>query len=146
MTSLLVLTNYGLRYVGELLKVDALERRAAEADTSLLLDLYTGLTTPDRNDAIRQDLLARGLIERVADSVCRDDIELRYRRNPLEHVERIIFEFTTCCNFNCKHCYNAAVPRVIERDVAALQAAADRYSQSSARCFCVSSARRTAPG
>ena len=125
MTSNLILTNYGLRYVGELLKTDALERIASETDTSLLLDLYTGLTTPDRDDAVQRDLLARGLIEPVAGLVHRADIDLRYRRNPLEHVERVIFEFTTCCNFNCNHCYNAAVPRLIERDVAALQAAAD---------------------
>lgn len=121
----LILTNYGLRYVGELLKTDALERVASEADISLLLDLYTGLITSDRDDAVQRDLLARGLIERVADSLSRDDVDLRYRRNPLEHIDRIIFEFTTCCNFNCNHCYNATVPRVIERDVAALQAAAD---------------------
>jgi len=125
MTSELILTNYGLCYVGELLKTDALERAAFEADASLLLDLYTGLTTPDRDDAVQRDLLARGLIERAADSLSRDDVDLRCRRNPLENVERIIFEFTTCCNFNCNHCYNATVPRVIERDVAALQSAAD---------------------
>ncbi len=125
MTWNLILTNYGLRYVGELLKTDALERAAFEADTSLLLDLYTGLAASDRDDAVQRDLLARGLIERVADSLSRADVDLRYRRNPLEHIDRIIFEFTTCCNFNCNHCYNATVPRVIERDVAALQAAAD---------------------
>jgi MoaA/NifB/PqqE/SkfB family radical SAM enzyme len=135
MTWNLILTNYGLRYVSELLKTDALERATFEADTSLLIDLYTGLTTPDRDDAVQWDLLARGLIERVAGSISREAIDLRYRRNPLEHVERIIFEFTTCCNFNCNHCYNATVPRVIERDVAALRSAADHLLAIGLRRF-----------
>jgi sulfatase maturation enzyme AslB (radical SAM superfamily) len=135
MSSTFILTNFGLRYVDELLKTDALARSQIEADTRLLLDIYTGLTTPDRDDDVHRDLIARGLIARVPDTLSHDDIDLRYRRNPLEHVERIIVEFTTCCNFNCAHCYNATVPRVIERDVAALSAAADLFLAIGARRF-----------
>jgi len=130
-----ILTNYGLRYVGELLKTDALARSQVEADTRLLLDLYTGLTAPDRDDDVHRELITRGLIERVPETMSRGDIDLRYHRNPLEHVERIIFEFTTCCNFNCAHCYNATVPRVIERDVTALTAAADLFLAIGLRRF-----------
>lgn len=126
MSSAVILTNYGLRYVSELLKTDgALARSQVEAELRLLLDLYTGLSAPDHADDLHHDLIARGLIERVPDTLRRDEIDLRYRRNPLEHVQRLIFEFTTCCNFNCAHCYNATVPRVIEHDVDRLKAAAD---------------------
>lgn len=33
-------------------------------------------------------------------------IEFKYEKNPLQHVEKLIFEYTKDCNFNCLHCRN----------------------------------------
>ena len=81
----------------------------------LLLDLWTGaLATAGQNKA-EGELLAEGLVELVDDVTSFDQTRLRYRRNPFEHLTKIIFEFTTLCNFNCAHCYNTRVPRLREK-------------------------------
>lgn len=72
----------------------------------LLLDLWTGVLAIANGSQAEQRLLAEGLIELVDDSTCLEQTTLRYHRNPFEHLSKIIFEFTTLCNFNCAHCYN----------------------------------------
>lgn len=104
-----------------------------ESDT--LLDLWTGLTAPYTDTAVQNSMVAEGLIELVDGSVSKDAVQLRYRRNPFEHVVKVIFEVTTICNFNCDHCYNTPVPRITETDPASLSQDADEFLRMGIRRF-----------
>lgn len=72
---------------------------------------------------VQRDLLARAWAETVPEPVDETAIALRYRRNPLEHVRKVVIEFTTRCNLSCEHCYNAGVGLRTETDRASLDAA-----------------------
>lgn len=101
----------------------------------LLLDLWTGALAPARSSPVEKQLLAEGLIEWVEDATSRDQTRQRYQRNPFEHLTKVIFEFTTLCNFNCAHCYNTRVPRLTEANPELLAQAADTFLQMGLRRF-----------
>jgi sulfatase maturation enzyme AslB (radical SAM superfamily) len=101
----------------------------------LLLDLWTGCVAPASGNQVEQHLLAEGWIELVEESTSQDEIALRYRRNPFEYLTKIIFEYTTLCNFNCAHCYNTRVPRLTEARPEILADAADTILQMGIRRF-----------
>jgi sulfatase maturation enzyme AslB (radical SAM superfamily) len=101
----------------------------------LLLDLWTGALAPSGQNTAEGELLAKGLIELVDDVTNPDQTLLRYRRNPFEYLTKIIFEFTTLCNFNCAHCYNTHVPRLTEMQPELLIQAADTFLQMGIRRF-----------
>lgn len=101
----------------------------------LLLDLWTGLFASVGENQAEKQLLADGLIELVDDSIGKDQTSLHYNRNPFEHLTKIIFEFTTLCNFNCAHCYNARIPRLTEAQPELLAQAADTFLQMGIRRF-----------
>lgn len=103
--------------------------------SDLLLDLWTGTLTPAGQNTAEGELMAEGLIELVDDVTSLDQTLLRYRRNPFEHLTKIIFEFTTLCNFNCAHCYNTRVPRLTETQPELLLQAADTFLQMGIRSF-----------
>lgn len=103
--------------------------------SDLLLDLWTGALAPAGQNTAEGELLAEGLIELVDDVTNLDQTLLRYRRNPFEHLTKIIFEFTTLCNFNCAHCYNTHVPRLTETQPELLVQAADTFLQMGIRRF-----------
>lgn len=90
----------------------------------LLLELWTGTHVPVTDSPIYSQLLADGLIDVIAETVSQDDTRLRYHRNPFEHITKVIFEFTTYCNFNCEHCFNGHVPRQTETNLDLLKSAA----------------------
>ena len=51
-------------------------------------------------------------------------VRLRYRRNPIENIQRVVFEYTTLCNLDCSHCRNGHVaPRTESRPEALMEAA-----------------------
>lgn len=130
-----ILTNYGHRYINELARQHPLEQLMQDVEGAILLDLLTGLSAPGREDALFMELRQRGLVENVSDQVSAEEIALRYRRNPLEHIEKVIFEFTTLCNFNCRHCYNAGADRILEKDIPLLKSAADALMHMGIRRF-----------
>ncbi len=82
-----------------------------------------------------QQLLADGLIEVIDESVSQEDTRLRYQRNPFEHITKVIFEFTTYCNFNCEHCFNGHVPRQTETNLDLLKSAAKTLLQMGLQRF-----------
>ena len=128
------LSYYGWMVTRHLVSVNQLHL-GDSPETDLLLDLYTGLSAPYADSSLHHAMRDEGLIELSNDSVSRDDIRLGYRRNPFEHVQKVIFEFTTYCNFNCEHCYNAQVPRLTEPDPQLLMAAANSLLRMGIRRF-----------
>ena len=50
---------------------------------------------------------------------------LRYKRNPLEHLHRVTFEYTTLCNLSCSHCRNGNLVPVTERNLQNLKRTVD---------------------
>ena len=101
---------------------------ALDAERAVMIDIRTPGSVPESDTPVVQGLLRRGLLQVVPDDTSREELELRYQRNPLENLSRVIFEFTSRCNFRCLHCYNAAVPRSTETDTALLCAAADLFA------------------
>ncbi len=101
----------------------------------LLLDLWTGGLVPAAQNSAESQLLADGLVELVEENTSQKQTFLRDRRNPFEHLTKIIFEFTTLCNFNCAHCYNTHVPRQTETQPELLVQAADTFLQMGIRRF-----------
>lgn len=128
------LSHFGWMVARHLADSDQL-RLGTHPRSDLLLDLWTGSTAPAGQSLAERELLAEGLIEMVENATDKDQVGLRYRRNPFEHLTKIIFEFTTLCNFNCAHCYNTRVPRLTETEPELLVQAADTFLQMGIRRF-----------
>jgi MoaA/NifB/PqqE/SkfB family radical SAM enzyme len=128
------LSYYGWMVTRHLVK-SGLLRLGNSLENDLLLDLWTGTTALYVDSPLHKSMLAEGLVELVDESVGRDEVQLRYARNPFEHLEKVIFEFTSYCNFNCDHCYNAQIPRVTESNPQLLAEAADTFIRMGIRRF-----------
>ncbi len=128
------LSNYGWMVTRRLVNTNQLHLGDLP-ENDLLLDLWTGLYSPYADTQLHNTMIAEHLIELVNEAVGREEIQLRYRRNPFEHLEKVIFEFTSYCNFNCDHCYNAQVPRVTESNPQLLAEAADTFIRMGIRRF-----------
>lgn len=128
------LSNYGWMVTRHLIKTNQIHL-GVSPENDLLLDLWTGLYSPYIDSLLHNVMIAEHLIELVDEAVGREEIQLRYRRNPFEHLEKVIFEFTTYCNFNCDHCYNAQVSRVTESNPQLLAEAADSFIRMGIRRF-----------
>ena len=128
------LSYYGWMVTRHLVNTDQLHL-GDSVETDLLLDLYTGTCAPYKDSTLHNFMRDEGLIELSDDSVGREDILLRQCRNPFEHVEKVIFEFTSYCNFNCDHCYNAQVPRLTESNPRVLVEAANNLLRMGIRRF-----------
>lgn len=104
----LALSPYGLRYVTRLPLREGDDPRALER-VRPLFRAYAHLTIPEDGDPALPGLVAAGLLERVADDVAPETIRTRHARNPLEHLRRVAFEYTTLCNLDCRHCRNGGL-------------------------------------
>jgi sulfatase maturation enzyme AslB (radical SAM superfamily) len=128
------LSHYGWMVTRQLVQTDQLHL-GDSPENDLLLDLWTGSCAPYLDSPIHNAMHAQQLIELVDESIGREQIQLRYERNPFEHVQKVIFEFTTFCNFNCDHCYNAQAPRLTEPHPHLLMEAADVFLRMGIRRF-----------
>jgi hypothetical protein len=128
------LSYFGWKVVQHLVDTDQLHLGVSPRD-DLLLDLWTGMLTPAGQNLAEQELLSDGLIELAEDAISQKQTQLRYQRNPFEQLTKIIFEFTTRCNFSCAHCYNTRVPRLTEAQPEQLALAADSFLQMGIRRF-----------
>jgi len=61
-------------------------------------------------------LISNGLVE-VIENNDFQKIKFKYNKNPLEFVDRVVVEFTTECNFNCKHCRNGSLNKITETNI-----------------------------
>jgi pyruvate-formate lyase-activating enzyme len=100
------LTNYGHRFAARLLRADAVKERLGELEVAACATVLARTSVAVAGNERLEPLVGRGLLMRV-DDVDDDELRLRYARNPLEHLERVVFEFTTLCNLDCAHCRNS---------------------------------------
>ena len=116
------LTHYGWMVTRHLANSGQLHL-GANPQGDLLLELWTGTNASATDSPIYSELLAEGLIEVIDEAIRQEDTRLRYQRNPFEHITKVIFEFTSYCNFNCEHCFNSHVPRQTETNLDLLKSA-----------------------
>src|SRR5512146_3172353 len=118
-----ILSNYGHRYVLHLSRSGALDEARGRDDVNILCRLFARGALPANPEL--QALEARGFVEPVGDDVDAGAIDLRYARNPREHMSRVVFEYTTVCNLDCMHCRNTALEARAEADPARLRRVVD---------------------
>ncbi len=102
----LTLTNYGHRLVTHHIEHSDYDAIVGDPDLAVLGETWEALAIPDRGTPLHERLVERGWLARTHAPVDREALRLRYRRNPLENIQRVIFEMTTLCNLDCGHCRN----------------------------------------
>lgn len=102
----LVLTHYGHRLIAHRLAHAPESTGELDDELALLAAVHRALALPDDRSPRAARLVERGWLARHEGPLDRDALQLRYRRNPLEHVTRVVFELTTLCNLACSHCRN----------------------------------------
>lgn len=128
------LSHYGWMVTRHLVNCNKL-RLSVSPRNDLLLDLWTGLYAPYEDSLLEKSMLTEGMLILIDESISLEEVQLRYKRNPFEYVDKVIFEVTTFCNLDCNHCYNAHVPRLTEQDPHLLMKAADTFLQMGIRRF-----------
>lgn len=120
----LILSNYGLRFLQhQSVRTGSQELESAPFIPLLAQLLETGVQLFKPQDPQQRVLVERGLAQ-PSDLDARA-AQLRYRRNPLENIERVVFEYTTLCNLNCLHCRNGHIPPATESRPSALNDVVD---------------------
>jgi pyruvate-formate lyase-activating enzyme len=111
-----ILSNYGHRHLLHLARSGALDKALARDDVRRLCRIFSlGILAEDPN-AEFSALVARGMIEPAPEGMDHEAARLRYDRNPLEHLRRVVFEYTTVCNLDCQHCRNTNLEAHAEAD------------------------------
>ena len=105
----LILSNYAVRLLQQCIKISDTPLGLDTTTLASLLELYSKTALPFTQCDAQLSLIERHRATTVSDEVSKDAIELRYKRNPLQHIERIAFEYTTLCNLNCAHCRNGHI-------------------------------------
>jgi MoaA/NifB/PqqE/SkfB family radical SAM enzyme len=134
-THFLVLSNYGLRLLFHEAQTRSADMIARDPVLGPMAAIFTHGRSPLREVSLADHLFEMGLVTRVDASVDDAAVRLRYARNPLEHVTRLVFEFTRRCNFRCKHCRNAGVREAPERRTTATLEAVDAMAAIGVRRF-----------
>jgi len=124
----LILTNYGHRFITEKLKICTRDAIHANPDLDILFRVLKQKAIQVEPSEIFNSLISRGYLEIVA-NISVEAIDFKYKTNPLENVTKIVFEFTTQCNFSCAHCRNGSMEKTTETDIEKLKSVADAFCQ-----------------
>ncbi len=136
MTPSLALTNVGHRRALELSRGTGLWDADPGADDHLLRLLRApAARLPASGASLEHDLLRRGFVREVDESVTAARLRRDVRANPLEQISAVALEMTTRCDFRCDHCYNASVPEHTERDLDRLLRTTDLLASMGVRRF-----------
>jgi Radical SAM superfamily len=111
-----ILSNYGHRYLLHLASSGAIEEARGREDVRVLCHIFSAGAVPDGASPELPALAARGMVQPERDDVDIEAVRLRYDRNPLEHMRRVVFEYTTVCNLDCQHCRNSSIEAHAEAD------------------------------
>jgi len=118
------LTNFGHRYITGELKSKPKEIVFADPLGKTLLRVLEKTAVNVLSIVPHIDLITNGLLQ-IDDCADIEKIQFRYTTNPLENISRVIFEFTTRCNFDCAHCRNGGKVGQTETDIEKLKEISD---------------------
>lgn len=119
------LTNYGHRFAARLLRSGQVAERLGEFEVGACATVLARTSVPVAGNEALEPLVAGGFVMQVEEDVDDEALRLAYARNPLEHIERVVFEFTTLCNLDCKHCRNSNIEAVHEKQPQRLRRVVD---------------------
>jgi len=122
----IILTNFGHRFINQQLNILSETELLQNRQTNLLLQILKQKTLNITINNFYKNLIDTGYIE-IVENLDIKAIDFKYQKNPLQHVDRIVFEFTTFCNFNCSHCRNGFTEKITETDIEKLKAVADVF-------------------
>ncbi len=123
----LILTHFGHRYISEQLKIHSEKTLNNNSLTRILLQVLKVKIFEGSITNIHEDLIGNGYLE-IENKMDLRAVEFKYKTNPLENVERIVFEFTTKCNFNCSHCRNGFIEKTTETNIERLKSIANSFN------------------
>ena len=123
----IILTNFGHRYLIEQLQFNSEERLKANLFTSVLLQVLKETMIEGPLTDIHVTLISNGYLE-IVNKMDLSEIAFKYKTNPLENIQGIVFEFTTKCNFNCSHCRNGYIEKTTEINIDRLKLVADTFN------------------
>ena len=122
----LILTNYGHKFITEQLKSLPEPELLTNPKLVILKQVLSEKAIEIPATGIYEELVETGYLE-INNTLELSEIEFRYKTNPLDNITRIVFEFTTECNFNCAHCRNGSMDKNTETDIEKLKSVADAF-------------------
>ena len=122
-----ILTNYGHRFILKLQKAGYPQENIKNQELQVLFSILKNTFLNEINKNILISLTQKSLIQPIYKDYTKAQIELRYKRNPLEHIQSVVFELTTECNFSCSHCRNGFIKTQTETNIEALKYAVDVF-------------------
>jgi MoaA/NifB/PqqE/SkfB family radical SAM enzyme len=122
----LILTNYGHKFITEQSKSCPEQDLLTNPKLATLKQVLSEKAIEMPTSGIYEELVKTGYLE-TNNTLDLSEIEFKYRTNPLENVTRIVFEFTTQCNFNCAHCRNGSMEKSTETDIEKLKSVSDAF-------------------
>jgi len=124
------LSNIGHRYISLLKKTSDF----SPTDEHILLAQIHENILLDIPESQALALENAGYVHQIKSQTV-EQIQLRYKQNPIEHVHGIVFEMTTACNFNCMHCRIGNTPKITEPNIDALKNVADVFQKLHVKQF-----------
>lgn len=120
-----ILSNYGHRYIKRILATGNQQLINRVAEHHILKNILEKDADRYMQNETSRKLYADGFIKELPTGWNHERVKLAYRQNPIENTNTLVFEYTTKCNFNCRHCRNTALPEVDLCDIEKLKSTAE---------------------